>query len=529
MLTTLSSKSFAPVRCMSVTTRIPASSKPQYGEVKNFHCNKLVSSKTKNWLPVRNPSNNEILGEVPLSTKEEMNEIIAKAHEGFRIWRDTPILTRIKKILEYRNRLMEYQDHITEIVKTEIGKQHKDALGEMIRGIEMCEMACSAPFEMAGHTIENISTGIDLGTIYQPMGVAAAICPFNFPAMIPLWTMPFALATGCSFLLKPAEVDPYSAQMLVALTEGIFPDGVVQMMNGSVETCEMICDHPLVKTISFVGSTRIGSIIHRRGTDNGKRVQCNMAAKNHGVIMPDAHKDRTLDLLIGACFGASGQRCMALPVAVFVGQAKKWIPELVARAKTVHAGPPSDDKAALGPVITQQSKDRILAAVKQGVKEGAKLLLDGTNPKPIPGHEEGYFINPTILGDCKPHMKCYTEELFGPVMNIMTVDTLDEAIKLINECPYGNGTAIFTRSGAAARKFNREVSVGQVGINVPIPVPLAFMSFSGSRLSHRGHSHYYGRDQFKFFTQVKTTTTQWFDDDVSAGIKAASAFPVHGK
>jgi len=336
---------------------------------------------------------------------------------------------------------------------------------------------------------------------------------------------PLALVCGNTMILKPSEQDPGACMMLMQLAkEAGIPDGCVNVIHGQHDAVNFICDSPIIHAISFVGSDQAGTYIYERGSKNGKRVQSNMGAKNHGVVMPDANKESTLNQLVGAAFGAAGQRCMALSTAVFVGKAQEWLPDLVEKAKKLKVNAGWEAGTDIGPVISPQSKKRIHDLVESGVKEGAKLLLDGRNVQ-VKGYEKGNFVGPTVLSDVKPNMKCYTEEIFGPVLVCVKADTLDEAIQLINKNQYGNGTAIFTTNGATARKFTQLIDVGQVGINVPIPVPLPMFSFTGSRGSFRGDMNFYGKAGVNFFTQLKTVTQLWREDDAGAGAKPEVHFP----
>jgi malonate-semialdehyde dehydrogenase (acetylating)/methylmalonate-semialdehyde dehydrogenase len=367
-----------------------------------------------------------------------------------------------------------------------------------------------------------VSAGMDTYTYREPLGVVGGIAPFNFPAMIPLWMFPPAISCGNTILLKPSERDPGCTMMLAKLAEeaGV-PKGVLNIIHGGVDTVNFICDDPNIKAISFVGSDHAGKYIHERGSKNGKRVQANLGAKNHGVILADANKNHTLNQLTGAAFGAAGQRCMALSTAVFVGKAKSWLPELVERAKKLVVSGGFEPNADLGPMISKQALNRAENLIQsgnfisnQGIDEGATVLLDGRGVKPK-GYENGYFLGPTIITGVKPHMRCYKEEIFGPVLVCLEVDTLDEAIQLVNNNPYGNGTCVFTKSGPAARKFTEEIDVGQVGVNVPIPVPLPMFSFTGSRGSIQGDLNFYGKSGIQFYTQFKTVTSLWRAEDVS--------------
>ncbi|GAM27336.1 hypothetical protein SAMD00019534_105110 [Acytostelium subglobosum LB1] len=489
---------------------------------------KFVESKTTEWLDVKNPATNELVTKVPLATADEMKAAVDAASAAFPAWRDVSVSNRSRIIANYRALINKNMDKIAAIITEEQGKTLPDAKGDVFRGLEVVEHACNVATLMMGETVENVSKNVDIYSYNQPLGVCAGITPFNFPAMIPLWMFPLAIACGNTYVLKPSERVPGASMYLAELAiEAGVPAGVLNIIHGSKDAVNFICDHPAIRAISFVGSGEAGTYIHARGTKNGKRVQSNMAAKNHATILPDAQKERTLDALTGAAFGASGQRCMALSAAIFVGESQKWIPELVERARKLKVTCGSVEGADLGPVISPQAKERIHKLIQVGVDEGAKLLLDGRNVKVPEKYSKGNFVGPTVLSDVTPNMTCYKEEIFGPVLVCLKVDTLDEAIKMINANPYGNGTAIFTSSGAAARKYQYEIDVGQVGINLPIPVPLPFFSFTGSRASFVGGSHFYGKQGVNFFTQVKTITSNWRDDDISTGV--AVNMPILGK
>jgi malonate-semialdehyde dehydrogenase (acetylating)/methylmalonate-semialdehyde dehydrogenase len=334
--------------------------------------------------------------------------------------------------------------------------------------------------------------------------------------MVPLWMMPMAITTGNTMVMKPSEIVPTAALVVAELAkEAGIPDGVFNIIHGKHQAVNFICDHPHIKAISFVGSNKAGEYIFDRGTKNGKRVQSNLGAKNHAAILPDANREDCTNQLVAAAFGAAGQRCMALTTAVFVGESKEWVNDIKAKAQKLVVGPGSDPKSDIGPVITKQSKQRILDLIRSAKEEGANVILDGSKHV-VPGYEKGNFMGPTIITGVKTHMKCYTEEIFGPVLVCLEVDTLDDAIKLINANPYGNGTAIFTKSGAAARRYQHEIDIGQIGINLPIPVPLPFFSFTGSRASIRGDLNFYGKTGMQFYTQIKTITARWEGDNVSS-------------
>jgi malonate-semialdehyde dehydrogenase (acetylating)/methylmalonate-semialdehyde dehydrogenase len=486
---------------------------------------KPVESKTKEWIDLHNPATNEVITRVPKATKAEMDAAVASCKTAYKKWSQTSVMTRQQHMFKLQELIKRDQKKLAASITQEQGKTLADAEGDVLRGLQVVEHACSITSLLLGETLPNISKDMDTISYRMPLGVTAGITPFNFPAMIPLWMFPMSLVCGNTMIVKPSERDPGACMMLVELAkEAGIPDGCVNVIHGAHEAVTFICDNPDIRAISFVGSDQAGRYIYERGSKNGKRVQSNMGAKNHGVVMPDANKEMTLNQLVAAGFGAAGQRCMALSTAVFVGKSKEWLPELVSKAKKLKVTAGWEPGADLGPVISPQSKKRICDLVESGVKEGAQLILDGRNIK-VPGYEKGNFVGPTILTDVKPNMKCYTEEIFGPVLCVLTADTLDEAIELINKNPYGNGTAIFTTNGATARKFTQTIDVGQVGINVPIPVPLPMFSFTGSRGSFLGDTNFYGKAGVNFFTQLKTVTQLWREDDSSIDSKPQLAMP----
>jgi len=486
---------------------------------------KAVESKTKDWIPLHNPATNELLTKVPKTTQDEMETAVQSCKRAYEKWSQTSIMTRQQHMFKLAEFIRRDRRRLAESITQEQGKTLADADGDVARGLQVVEHACGITTLQLGETLSNISKDMDTVSFRVPLGVTAGITPFNFPAMIPLWMFPMALVCGNTMVLKPSERDPGATMILMELAkEAGVPDGCVNVIHGAHEAVNFICDHPDIKAISFVGSDQAGKYIYERGSKNGKRVQSNMGAKNHGVVMPDANKESTLNQLVGAAFGAAGQRCMALSTAVFVGKAKDWLPELVEKAKKLKVNAGWEKDADLGPVISPQSKQRIIELVESGKKEGAKILLDGRNIN-VKGYEKGNFIGPTIISDVKPQMKCYKEEIFGPVLCVLSVDTLDEAVDVINKNPYGNGTAIFTTNGATARKFTQSVDVGQIGVNVPIPVPLPMFSFTGSRGSFLGDLNFYGKAGVNFFTQLKTVTQLWREDDASAEAKPQLHFP----
>src|ERR1700689_2558913 len=477
---------------------------------------KLVESRTSEWHDVINPATQEVLAQVPFATDEELNAAVASAKKAFKTWKNTPLAARARIMLKLQALVREHMSRIAQTLSAEQGKTLADAEGDVFRGLEVVEHACSIGSLQLGEFAENVAGGVDPYRVRAPVGVCAGIPPFNFPAMIPLWMFPMAIVCGNTFVLKPSEQDPLTPMLLaeLALQAGL-PPGVLNIIHGGKRAVDAICAHPDIVAVSFVGSTAVGTHVYGLASQHGKRVQCMMGAKNHAVVMPDANKEQSLNALVGATFGAAGQRCMAPSVTVLVGEAQKWIPDIVAKAKTLKVNAGVEKGADLGPVVSKNAKHRILGLIEEGIKEGATLELDGRAVK-VPGYEHGNFIGPTIFSGVTPEMKIYTTEIFGPVMVIVGVKTLGEAITLINNNPFGNGTGIFTQSGAAARKFQNEIDVGQVGINVPIPVPVPYFSFTGSRGSKLGDLGPYGKQVVQFYTQTKTVTARWFDDGNTA-------------
>ena len=454
-----------------------------------------------------------------------MQDAVDAAKKAFHAWSDTSVLTRQQCMFRFQQLIKDNIKKLAANITEEQGKTLIDAEGDVFRGLQVVEHSCSITSLLQGESLSSIAKDMDTISFRVPLGVCAGITPFNFPAMIPLWMFPLAITCGNTFVIKPSERDPGACMMLVDLAKqaGV-PDGVVNVIHGQHDSVNFICDNKDIKAISFVGSDQAGKYIYERGSKGGKRVQCNMGAKNHGVVMPDANKEHALNQLVGAAFGAAGQRCMALSTAIFVGESNDWIPELVERAKKLKVNAGHIPGTDLGPVISPQAKQRISRLIDSGVKEGAKCILDGRGIV-VPGFEKGNFVGPTVLTEVQPHMECYREEIFGPVLVVLSVKTLDEAINIINANPYGNGTAIFTTNGATARKFTHEADVGQIGINVPIPVPLPMFSFTGSRGSFLGDANFYGKVGTNFFTQLKTITQSWRQEDAK-DTKAAVSMPV---
>ena len=473
----------------------------------------FVESRTTQWRDVVNPATQAVLARVPFATTDEVDAAVAAAAQAFKTWRKTPIGVRARIFLKYQQLIREHMGELAALLSAEQGKTLPDAEGDVFRGLEVVEHAAAIGNLQLGELANNVAGGVDTYTLLQPIGVCAGITPFNFPAMIPLWMFPMAIATGNTFVLKPSEQDPMVTMRLVELAlEAGIPKGVLNVVHGGEDVVNAICDHADIKAVSFVGSTRVGTHVYHRASQSGKRVQCMMGAKNHAVVLPDANKEQTLNALAGAAFGAAGQRCMAASTAVLVGEARSWIPELVAKARTLKVGAGHVAGTDVGPLISCAARERVEAYIASGVAQGAKLELDGRKPA-VPGFEEGNFVGPTIFSGVRPGMRIYDEEIFGPVLVILAADSLDEAIELVNANPNGNGTAVFTQSGAAARRFQEDIDVGQVGINVPIPVPVPLFSFTGSRASKLGDLGPYGKQVVMFYTQTKTVTQRWFDDD----------------
>lgn len=479
----------------------------------------FVESRTTQWRDVVNPATQQVLARVPMATPDEVAAAIASAQAAFKTWKKTPIGARARVFLKYQQLIRENMKSLAATLTAEQGKTLADAEGDVFRGLEVVEHAANIGSLQMGERAHNVAGGVDTYTLLQPLGVCAGITPFNFPAMIPLWMFPMAIATGNTFVLKPSEQDPMVTMELVrlALQAGI-PAGVLNVVHGGEDVVNALCDHPDIKAVSFVGSTKVGTHVYHRASASGKRVQCMMGAKNHAIVLPDAHKEQTLNALAGASFGAAGQRCMAVSVAILVGEARGWVPELVAKARTLKVGAGDAAGTDVGPVISCAARERVEGLIERGIAEGARLELDGRKPALDGVLREGNFVGPTIFSGVKPGMSIYEQEIFGPVLCIAEAETMDEAIAMINANPNGNGTAIFTQSGAAARKFEEEIDVGQVGINVPIPVPVPLFSFTGSRASKLGDLGPYGKQVIMFYTQTKTITARWFDDDVSTGV-----------
>ncbi|KAK4331518.1 Methylmalonate-semialdehyde dehydrogenase (CoA acylating) [Rhodotorula toruloides] len=476
------------------------------------------------WIDVHDPSTQRVLTRVPESTPQVLKRAVDKAEEAFDEWKDSSILKRQAVMLKFQSLIREHHDEIARSIVLEQGKTFADAKGDVLRGLQVVENACGIPSLLLADKLE-VSKDMDTFVRKVPLGVTAAVCPFNFPAMIPLWAMGMSIACGNSLILKPSERDPGATMILAELLEQAgLPKGVLQVVHGTIAPVKFICEEPRIKAISFVGGDKAGQYIYETGSKNGKRVQANLGAKNHCILMPDANANFALNSIVGAAFGAAGQRCMALSTLVAVGESQTWIDGLVERAKKLKVGNGFDPETEVGPLITPAAKERVESLIQSCADQGGKILLDGRGAKPK-GYEKGNFVGPTIL-EATTDMDCYTQEIFGPVLTIVKADTLDDAIALINRNRYGNGSSVFTNSGATARRFEKEIQAGQVGINVSPPVPLPMFSWSGNKGSVLGGASLYGPRGVDFWTQNKTVTSYWRAED-AIDTRATTAMPTH--
>ncbi|MEM7537370.1 MAG: CoA-acylating methylmalonate-semialdehyde dehydrogenase [Chloroflexota bacterium] len=480
------------------------------GKLLNFVNNQWQTSSASTYLDVMNPATDQSIATVPMSPGAEVDAAVQAAAEAYVDWRQTPVGERIQPMFKLKMLLEENINEVAEMITNECGKTLAESIGEMRRGIENVEVACGAPILMQGYNNEDIARGIDEHMIRQPLGVVAAITPFNFPGMIPFWFLPYAVVTGNCFILKPSEKVPGSSQKLFELIEQAgFPKGVIQLMHGGVDTVNALIDHPTVRAISFVGSTPVAKIVYARATANGKRAQCQGGAKNPIVIMPDADMETSSTILADSAFGCAGQRCLAASVAVTVGEAKHEVTERMADiATTRKVGYGLDDGTEMGPVITSESKTRIEGLIDVGVNEGASLLVDGRG-KSVDGYDDGYWLFPTILDDVNPNSQIAQTEIFGPVLSMMHAADVDEAIEIVNNRAFGNMACFFTSSGAAARKFRYGADAGNVGINIGVAAPMAYYPFSGWNDSFFGDLHAQGRHGVEFYTQTKVVVERW--------------------
>jgi malonate-semialdehyde dehydrogenase (acetylating) / methylmalonate-semialdehyde dehydrogenase len=474
--------------------------------------------------PVWNPATGQQQAQVALGTAADLDTAVSAAAKAFEQWSQVSLSRRTKIMFKFRELVNRHARELAEVISDEHGKVIHDALGEVQRGMEVVEFACGIPQLLKGEYTDQASTGVDVFSFREPLGVVAGITPFNFPIMVPMWMHPVAIACGNTFILKPSERDPsVSLRVAELYAEAGLPNGVFNVVQGDKEVVDAILDHPDVAAVSFVGSTPIARYIYERSSQSRKRVQALGGAKNHAIILPDADVDFASEHLIAAAFGSAGERCMAISAAVTVGDAADPVLEAVAsKAQSVKVGPGRDLKSEMGPVVTPQARDRIVSLITSGEQQGARLTVDGRGYR-VPGHDEGFWVGPTVIDEVTPEMDVYKEEIFGPVLSVVRADSVDEAIALINSNQYGNGTAIFTSNGEAARRFMRGVKVGMIGINVPIPVPMAYYSFGGWKDSLFGDKHIHGPEGVSFYTRGKVVTSRWPHVEHPAG--ASYHFP----
>jgi malonate-semialdehyde dehydrogenase (acetylating)/methylmalonate-semialdehyde dehydrogenase len=462
---------------------------------------------------VYNPATGQQTGAVDFATPEEVDEAVQAAKEAFHSWRAVSLAKRAELFFNIRELLHARREEVAKILTQEHGKVLSDALGEVTRGLEVVEFCCGLPTLLKSEYSEQASTGIDVYSIRQPLGVVAGITPFNFPAMVPMWMWAPALATGNTFVLKPSEKDPSASNWTAELLkEAGVPDGVFNVVHGDKVAVDAVLQHPDIQAVSFVGSTPIAKYVYEQATSRGKRCQALGGAKNHMIVLPDADVDMAADAAVSAAYGSAGERCMAISQVVAVGNvAEPLIDAIKERIPNVKVGDGMDPTSEMGPLVTREHRDKVASYVEGAAGEGAKVLVDGREGAP----EDGFFLRPSLLDDVKPGMKAYEDEIFGPVLGVTRVSTYDEAVKLVNDNPYGNGTAIFTRDGGVARQFQFEVQAGMVGINVPIPVPVAYYSFGGWKASLFGDRHIYGPEGIDFYTRGKVVTSRWPDPATS--------------
>jgi malonate-semialdehyde dehydrogenase (acetylating)/methylmalonate-semialdehyde dehydrogenase len=478
---------------------------------------KTVAGASTRTASVFNPAHGTVTRQVVLAEPADVDEAVRTAGEAFASWSRQSLSARTKVLFKFRQLLAEEAGRLAEVITDEHGKVLSDALGEVQRGLEVAEFACGLPQLLKGEFSDQVSSGIDAFSFREPLGVVAGITPFNFPVMVPLWMHPIAIATGNAFILKPSERDPSASLILAELWQRAgLPDGVFTVVQGDKGTVDAILDHPGIAAVSFVGSTPVARYVHERAAGRGKRVQALGGAKNHAVVLPDADLEQAASHLVAAAYGSAGERCMAVSVAVAVGRAADPLVELLAaKAREVRVGPGGDPGAEMGPLITESARERIADFIGTAAADGATVVVDGRGIV-VPGHEKGFFLGPTLIDHVGTHAQVYAEELFGPVLAVVRARSLDEAISVINANPYGNGTAIFTESGDSARRFQRNVHVGMIGVNVPIPTPMAYYSFGGWKDSLFGDHHMHGAEGVRFYTRAKAVTQRWHGSSTHA-------------
>lgn len=493
----------------------------------SFYENQLVKSDSKQWFDIHDPATNQVISRVPQLTPQELEDAVTSAEKAFHSWKNYSIIKRQGIAFKFVELLKKNHDRLASMIVLEQGKTFPDAKGDVLRGLQVAEAACAAPTDLMASSLE-VATDMETKMVREPLGVIGSICPFNFPAMVPLWSLPLILVTGNTAVLKPSERVPGAAMIIAELAaEAGVPPGVLNIVHGKHDTVNKILEDPRIKAITFVGGDKAGKYIHEKGTALGKRVQANLGAKNHLIVLPDADKNHFINALNGAAFGAAGQRCMAISVLVTVGEkTKKWVEEVARDASQLTTGSGFDSKSDLGPLVNPESLTRAREIIDDSEKQGATVLLDGRGFKPADEKfAKGNFLGPTILTGVQPGMRAYDEEIFAPVLSVVNVDTFEEAIKLVNSNKYGNGVSLFTSAGAAAQKFTKEIACGQVGVNVPIPVPLPMFSFTGNKASFLGDLNFYGKAGLTFLTQPKTITTLWKTNNVEEVLKPSTAMP----
>jgi malonate-semialdehyde dehydrogenase (acetylating) / methylmalonate-semialdehyde dehydrogenase len=477
----------------------------------NFIGGRWIKAQTAEFFEVHNPAVGDVIGRTPLSSAADVDAAVRAATQAFPAWRDTPVNTRAQVLYKFKALLEQHFEEMARIVTTEHGKTLDEARGSVRRGIECVEVACGAPSLMQGFGLEDIAAGIDCHVVRQPLGVCAAIAPFNFPAMVPMWFLPFAIVTGNTFVLKPSEQVPLSQRKMVSLLEQCsLPPGVVNLVNGGRDVVNAICDHPGIRAVSFVGSTPVAKHVYQRATNTGKRVQALGGAKNFVVVMPDADFDRSISIISESFYGCAGERCLAGSMLVPIGDAHREARErMVQAAKSLTVGDGTQPGVSMGPVISANHRSRVLNYIEKGVAEGAKLLVDGRQTR-VADRPHGYFVGPTVFDEVSPSMAIGHDEIFGPVASICPVKTLDEAIALMHSHPNANATSIFTSSGKAAREFAKHATASMVGVNIGVAAPMAYFPFGGAKDSFFGDLKAHGRDGIEFYTDKKVTISRWF-------------------
>jgi malonate-semialdehyde dehydrogenase (acetylating) / methylmalonate-semialdehyde dehydrogenase len=480
---------------------------------------KPVGDETARTGEVYDPATGAVTKHVAFADVETVDRAVATAREAWLSWRRSSLTRRASILFAFRELVAARKDELAALIVAEHGKVHADALGEVQRGLEVAEFACGIPHLLKGAFSENVSTEVDSYSLRQPLGVVAGITPFNFPAMVPMWMFPLAIATGNAFVLKPSERDPSVSLRVAELwAEAGLPDGVFTVVNGDREAVDRLLTHPDVAAVSFVGSTPVARHVVTTATEHGKRVQALGGAKNHMVVLPDADLDLAADAAVSAGYGSAGERCMAISALVTVGDvADRLLPAITERIGRLTVGPGTDPRSEMGPLVTRAHRDRVAGYVAAGGDAGAEVVVDGRTFAPPEGHEDGFWLGPCLLDRVTPDMSVYRDEIFGPVLSVVRVDSFDAAIDLVNANPYGNGTAVFTNDGGAARRFQHEIEVGMVGVNVPIPVPMAYYSFGGWKQSLFGDSHVHGTEGVQFYTRGKVVTARW-RDPVARGV-----------